>query len=63
MSVAGGGGGVGGCVSCEAADVAVTVTGGSRPDPEQICVCFSYLYFLLNDLSHAGHLYMRSPTE
>ena len=63
MSVAGGGGGVGGCVSCEAADVAVTVTGGSRPDPEQSCVCFSYLYFLLNDLSHAGHLYMRSPTE
>ena len=55
-------------VSCEAADVAVTVTGGngSRPpadDPEQSCVCFSYLYFLLNDLSHAGHLYMRSPTE
>ena len=42
---------------------------GRRPpaadddDPEQSCVCFSYLYFLLNDLSHAGHLYIRSPTE
>ena len=53
-----------------AADVAVMVMGrGRRPpaadddDPEQSCVCFSYLYFLLNDLSHAGHLYIRSPTE
>ena len=37
--------------------------GGHIRGPVQLWICFTYLYFLLKDLSQVGHLCIRSPTE